>query len=360
MVTTRIAPDQIRLDASTICQLKCPSCPTTSGEIAKYLKSGFLKFDDFRKLLVDNPQIKLIELSNWGEALLNPQLPQILQYAYEKGVHLTLRNGANLNTAKGEVLESLVRYQLRSITCSIDGASPDTYSVYRVRGNFDRVIRNIELINEFKEKYHSLYPELTYQFVMFGHNEHEIQRARELAERLEMHFAPKLNWDDLYDAPFSPVKDQDLIAKESGLGVSNRKQFREKFGYAWGQKSMCGEMWTAPQINFDGRVIGCCINHWDDYGNAFKDGLLKVLNNERMRYARRMLIGKAKERADIACTSCKFYRAMKDNGSWIRQEDIGQPMSRISEVIRFVVSTRLRRVGRRLASLIANVEAGDT
>jgi MoaA/NifB/PqqE/SkfB family radical SAM enzyme len=360
VVNTRIAPGQIRLDASTVCQLKCPSCPTTTGQVAKFLKSGFLKVDDFRKLLDDNPQLTLIELSNWGEVLLNPQLPQILQYAYEKSVQLTLRNGVNLNTAKPEILESLVKYQVRYITCSIDGASPETYSVYRVRGDFNRVIANIERINEFKQQYHSPYPKLTYQFVMFGHNEHEVQQARALAARLDMKFAPKLNWDDLYDEPFSPVRDHDLIARESGLGVSNRAEYKEKFGQAFATRSFCREMWTAPQVNFDGRVIGCCINHWDDYGNAFKDGLFKVLNNERMRYARSMLLGKAKERVDIACTGCKFYQAMKENGSWIRQADIGQPASRIFATIRSMVPARLRQVRKHLASLLASVESRDT
>ena len=350
MVKIKIKPDRIRLDASTVCQLKCPSCPTTTGQIAKFLKSGFLKFDDFRKLVDASPWIKLIELSNWGEALLNPQLLQILQYAHGKGVHLSLANGANLNTVKPEVLEGLVKYQLRSITCSIDGASPETYAVYRVRGDFDRVISNMERINEFKQKYHSPYPELTYQFVAFGHNEHEIQQARELAVRLNMTFALKLNWDDLYDAPFSPVRDHDLIARESGLGVANRVEFREKFGQAYVQKGICSEMWTGPQVNFDGRVVGCCVNYWDDFGNAFTDGLLKVLNNERMQYARLMLLGKAPERADIACTTCKFYQAMKEDGSWIQQRDISLLPSRVYAAICSVIPKRARLAVRRLVS----------
>ena len=322
MLKTTVTPHKIRLDASTICQLKCPSCPTTSGEIAKSLKSGFLKFDDFKNIVDNNPWIELVELSNWGESLLNPQLLQILQYAYERGVHLSL-GGANLNTVKPQVLEGLVKYQLRFITCSIDGASPGSYSVYRVRGDFDRVIRTIERINELKRRYDLPYPELTYQFVAFGHNEHEIQRAKALAERLDMRFALKLNWDDLYDRPFSPVKDRGLIARESGLGVADRAEFRDKFGRAYLQKTICAEIWTAPQVNFDGRVLGCCVNYWDDYGNAFREGLLNVLNNERMQYARSMLLGKAQARADIACTNCKFYKAMQADGSWIRDEDVG-------------------------------------
>ena len=330
----KIAPARIRLEASTICQLRCPSCPTTTGEVAKHLKSGFLKFNDFKKLVDANSQIREIELSNWGEALLNSQLPRMLQYARERGVRMSLGNGANLNTVKPEVLESLVKYQLRRITCSIDGASSATYAVYRVRGDFDRVIGNIERINELKQTYNSPYPELTYQFIAFGHNPQEIPRAKALAARLNMTFALKLNWDDLYDQPFSPVRDSELVAAESGLGVSNRAEYRRKFGQTYLQKATCAQMWDSPQINFDGRVIGCCVNYWDDYGNAFSEGLDKILNGERMRYTRLMLLGEARERADIPCTTCKHYRAMKQAADWIKPEDIGQTSSRVNPVIR--------------------------
>ena len=340
-----IIPERIQLDASTICQLKCPSCPTTSGQIAKHLKSGFLKAADFKRLVDNNPQLSAVELSNWGEALLNPQLSEILEYAHGKGISLSLANGVNLDRVKPQVLEHLVKYQLRSITCSIDGASPGTYSIYRVGGDFDRVIENIELLNQFKRRYRSQFPKLKYQFVAFGHNEQEIQQARALAARLNMRFALKLNWDDLYDSPFSQVKDHDLIARESGLGVATRSEYRKKVGYAYLQKGICAQMWNAPQINFDGRVVGCCVNYWKDYGNAFGEGLSTVLNNEPMRYARLMLRGEAPERADIPCTTCKFYSAMKDTGSWISQKDIA-PTSGIYASLRRISPAKVWRMAR--------------
>ena len=69
-----IKPSRIRIDVSTVCQLKCPCCPTASGGIAKFIGSGFLKFRDFKKLIDRNPWIEVIELSNWGEIFLNPDL----------------------------------------------------------------------------------------------------------------------------------------------------------------------------------------------------------------------------------------------------------------------------------------------
>jgi MoaA/NifB/PqqE/SkfB family radical SAM enzyme len=73
---------EIRLEASTHCQLKCPSCPTAAGEIQKTLGSGFLSLDRFREIIDDNPQLAKVELSNWGEIFLNPQIIKIMQYAF--------------------------------------------------------------------------------------------------------------------------------------------------------------------------------------------------------------------------------------------------------------------------------------
>ena len=139
-------PFAIRLDASTYCQLKCPSCPTTNGLIKEHLGRGFLSVENFRKILDENPTIVHVELSNWGEIFLNPDLYEIIRSAYERNVVLTAGTGVNLNFAKQEVLEALVKYRFAYMCCSVDGASQEIYSQYRVGGSFDRVIENIETI----------------------------------------------------------------------------------------------------------------------------------------------------------------------------------------------------------------------
>jgi Radical SAM superfamily len=156
----RIEPRQVRIEASSFCQLRCPSCPTTSGHIHPAIGSGFLKFDDFRKLLELNPLLKQVEISNYGEVFLNPQLLRLLEYAHQKDVAISIENGANLNYVRDEVIEGLVKFQVRVLTCSIDGATSESYRKYRVRGNFDKVISNIEKINSYKDRYKSTVPKL--------------------------------------------------------------------------------------------------------------------------------------------------------------------------------------------------------
>jgi MoaA/NifB/PqqE/SkfB family radical SAM enzyme len=52
--------------------------------------------------------------------------------------------GVNLNNVKDAQLEALVKYRVKSMKVSIDGASQETYEQYRVGGNFDKVIANVK------------------------------------------------------------------------------------------------------------------------------------------------------------------------------------------------------------------------
>ena len=59
-------PSNIRLEASTLCQLNCKSCYMRLGDYGTMGK-GYLKFDNFKKLIDTSPYIEQIELSNSGE-----------------------------------------------------------------------------------------------------------------------------------------------------------------------------------------------------------------------------------------------------------------------------------------------------
>jgi MoaA/NifB/PqqE/SkfB family radical SAM enzyme len=330
-ISKSIRHKKIRLEASSVCQLRCPSCPNASKAILPTVGSGFLRFSDFQKILDENPWIAEIEISNYGEIFLNPDLLEIIKYAYERNVILTADNGINLNNVKRDVLEGLVKYKFRRMTVSIDGACNETYKRYRIRGNYDVVIDNIKTINFFKKQYRSKYPLLSWQFVIFGHNEHELLTVRKLAGDLNMNFYSKLSWD----AEWSPVQNQEVIRKE--IGAASRREYKEKYGVDYMQ-GICRQLWEQPQINWDGKVLGCCRNFWLDFGgNVFTDGLLKSLNNEKINYARDMLIGRQRARDDIPCATCEIYLNMKSEGHWLKRNVKRRLISSISSELKHII-----------------------
>jgi len=340
----RMRPWSIRLESCSICQLRCQCCPNAKGWLnnkigplplkddylnpwemhstllkGKSINAGYLKLADFKKLVDKNPWIKHIELSNWGEIFLNQELKEIIEYAHTKGIILTAENGVNLNTAGQDVLEALVRHNFLILTCSIDGATAESYEVYHAGGNLEAVILNIKKINSFKKKYKTNFPVLVWKFTVFGHNEDEISGARKIALSLGMRFMLQLNFSSIY----SPVKNRDSIRRQTRGAFSSREEFFSKKGVINTQKAICSQLWNSPQINWDGRLLGCCVNYWDDFGkNVFENNLTEALESQEITYAKDMLLGKKAPKSTILCSDCIYYKIMKKSGDWLTNREI--------------------------------------
>jgi len=70
-----LVPASVRIDVSTICQLDCGLCRAVGDMKKKNIGYGFLKFDHFKKILDENPQLRSVELANWGEVLFEQGTP---------------------------------------------------------------------------------------------------------------------------------------------------------------------------------------------------------------------------------------------------------------------------------------------
>lgn len=73
--------NRIRLELSSICQLKCPVCLTALGITNKLVDTPYVSFKKFKDLIDTSPQIKYIETSHQGEVFLNPDLLNIIHYS---------------------------------------------------------------------------------------------------------------------------------------------------------------------------------------------------------------------------------------------------------------------------------------
>ncbi|MDR0232057.1 MAG: hypothetical protein LBI82_08050 [Dysgonamonadaceae bacterium] len=309
MPPLNVLPTEVRLDASTLCQLDCVSCYMRKENYAAH-GAGYLKYSDFVNFLDKNPYVKEIELSNSGEIFLNKDLLKIIEYAYQHDVILYADGGVNFNHVSDEILESLVKYQFRGVVVAIDGASQEIYSKYRRKGNFDAVIDNIKKLNEYKKKYNSEFPLLGWKYVIMETNdfETEIQSAITTAASLNVSIVFRKSWDGYI------TKNEEILKRDDYQTVINKD----------GSEQMpCIDFFERPQINWDGRLFGCCVNCWKDFNvNVFDIGLEKALNTEIVIQSKKMLMGQGVCK-DSPCYQCGLYRNMahihNDKlGYWIR------------------------------------------
>ena len=300
-----ILPEAVKIEATSLCQLNCAECYMRKDNYGTVGK-GYLTFEAYRDFCKRNPYVKKIELSNNGEIFLNPDLEQIIKYSFEKNIRLTARNGVNFNNVNDSILESLVKYQFECITLSIDGASQETYSRYRRNGDIEQVFRNIKRLLEYKAKYNSEKPKLKWQYIIMACTEKDIGKAKEIAKELQIPIVFKLTWDKKYIP-----QDRDYICRETGLLSLTTSEYKKEKSECYGSR-MCNQLFIEPQINWDGRLLGCCAIYQADFGiNVFEVGLKAALASPVFREARKMILDPHSEyQENNPCAVCdvQIYR----------------------------------------------------
>jgi MoaA/NifB/PqqE/SkfB family radical SAM enzyme len=320
---------KIRVDASTVCQLKCPCCSNSAGKIAKTLRPGFLRAENLDALLAKAPHVKSVELSSFGEVFLNPFIKDIIETAARRGARCVLNGGVNLNTLSEGAAEAVVRHGVESMRISIDGVSQESYGQYRRGGSIRNVFANIAKINRWKRELKAGLPKLNWQYVVFGHNEHELEAAVEMAREMDMEIVFKRN----NSAGYSPVKDAEKVNRITGWRHSTTKD-DERRTKRHGCAHSCLHVFGSPQFNWDGRLTGCAFNYRgpDMGGNGFDpaQSFDDLVNASAMVESRLAVMGRAEPGETSPCLRCPVYDVFRANGSWITDRDAERALVRPS------------------------------
>jgi hypothetical protein len=262
---------------------------------------------DLFKSAIDEVGDYLFELMmyNWGEPLLHRQTPEMIRYARDKKIE-RIRLSTNLSLdLTDEYIERLVRSGLTELIVSLDGTSSETYSKYRVRGDFDLVCRNMKRIQETKTRLGLTTPEVVWQFLVFKHNEHEIGRAqaeyREWgADRLRLFGAemPEKEYAEGFEPSTIPAYNQ--YHPDHTLQVE-MKRYKES-----GQP--CSWLYGVLVLNPNGKVSSCCsvVNQGDDFADYSRtDGFFNAWNSKKFQRARGLF---TKRKPDTAAKETRQIR----------------------------------------------------
>jgi MoaA/NifB/PqqE/SkfB family radical SAM enzyme len=178
------APVTLMVDPANSCQLQCPGCVHSANEqfTSKLLwPDGVMKVERFAELLKRyGPFAVNTVLYNYGEPLLNKQLPGFIRLA--RGYGMTTNFSTNLSLRFDT--EEFVRAQPDHVVLSIDGISQETYGRFRKRGDLALVLENVRKLVEAKRAGGFNRPILVWRFFPFEHNVHEVDATIELAEQM--------------------------------------------------------------------------------------------------------------------------------------------------------------------------------
>ena len=145
-------PLLVDLELASKYNLKCPMCPTVTGEFIEKRVTPFAKgLMDYNlvKKVIDEVagNIYSLRLSWIGESTLHPKLIDAVKYAKDSGIPEVsfLTNGSKLHLS---YMKRLIDAGLDNMTISIDGMD-DVYNSIRMPLTFDKTLKKIRTLREY-------------------------------------------------------------------------------------------------------------------------------------------------------------------------------------------------------------------
>lgn len=136
------------IDVVGSCNLRCPSCPVGSLNDTRR-PEGVMERTLFNRILdrihqAYTAQSVSICLFNWGEPLLHPQLPLLIDDVRRRGWPCVISSNMNCQVD----MESIVSAGPTTWRISISGAKQQTYGRTHKKGRIDKVLRAMKGLRE--------------------------------------------------------------------------------------------------------------------------------------------------------------------------------------------------------------------
>jgi MoaA/NifB/PqqE/SkfB family radical SAM enzyme len=338
-------PFGLVIDPSNVCELACPGCVHSDRNEA-------LKVFDWPKGTLSEARLaELLKLygpyavgayfCNYGEPLLNLRTPQLIRLAktYLMGTALS----TSLSVRKLDA-EAYVESGLDFMVMSIDGATQAVYQQFRRNGDLELVFGNVRKLVDAKRKLGKNTPVLSWNFLAFEHNVHELALAERTARKLGANQFRIVNpfdvgWDDpdirpaavkggvrrLDSLSFASEADNWNPFPESLDADSITRAFEEPWNARPTSDSSpspghtCHWLYKNMVMDATGRIMPCCGGPrpgtnlvFAKFGGNGND----VFNSETYRQARAHFAGTAPA-SDPApyCTKCEWDQTTVNIGS---------------------------------------------
>lgn len=258
---------RLNIDVNSVCNAACPGCARQQSVIYKsnnYDKNKHLEMSTWKRLL-DNPMKGLEAFTfcgNYGDAAATHYLPELIEYAQTIYPNAEFFVVSNMGLGSEEFWRKLSMMDNVYFTVSIDGMS-ETNHLYRRFVRWDLVEKNLRIIAQGKAK-------ITWKYIIFEWNKHELESARALAEELNLdRFIPMPNNQPWLEKDWMQHNTKDYWNDPTSMKDAQRhadltvEEYKEKHGAKYDYIDCLARTDRNIHIDWQGNIYPCC---W--YGGA--------------------------------------------------------------------------------------------
>jgi len=273
-------PLEVSLESTAKCNLYCPMCPR---HIYSFDNEN-MDFELYKKIIRDcKDSVEFVWPYGIGEPMLHPNIFEMIRLTRDAGIRTGMSTNATMLDDKRA--DMLLDCGLDYAIFAFDGASKQTYEMYRTGATFEKTRQNIlNFLDKKQRKNSPIYVVL--QMVLLKENKDEIDAYRKL-------------WSIPGVDEIRFKRDEIQIDGSKIEGV----EFKEH------RRNPCHLLWRGPlYVRYDGMAYPCCYM-WKEppLGDLKTQSIMEVWNSERMVNLRKAhLSGDVSEYP--ACQTCQAAR----------------------------------------------------
>jgi len=254
---SNVLPKSIEIGITNVCNANCIMCPHH-----KLKKMGFMDMGLYRKIVDDAVScgMERVALSFFGEAMLDKDLEERIQYAKSKGLKVSFfTNASKMDKEKSQMI---IRNKVDDVSVSLDSPNKETYEKIRRNLKFEDVRDNILGLIELKKKMKSDLPAIGLAIVEMDENTNELK--------------------DFYSDWKDRVNSINIINMRNWSGKSKERKSKTKYP--------CALLWQMIVVDWDGEVVLCCNdwNHEEVVGNLNVESIRDVWDGKKLDKVRKM------------------------------------------------------------------------
>jgi MoaA/NifB/PqqE/SkfB family radical SAM enzyme len=294
------APLSVYVQSSNICNFRCKYCAQTLDSemlLKMKIERKCMEFSLFEKIIEQlkefNGKIKVLNLTGFGEPLLQKRLPDMIALAKKENVAERVEIVTNASLLTPDLSDKIIAAGLDVLRISIQGMSADVYKeMSDVKIDFDKFVANIRYFYQHK-KNTKMYIKIFEEALQEGQKEEDFYNlfgslCDVIAVEHIVPVMPKVDYNKVKNTNFS-------------TGMQ---------GYKNQESSCCSRAFYMMTINVDGSIRPCC-NYEPPMivGNIEDTESLKELwNGTKMKNFRLMQIqyGRNKNKVCAECNTPVF------------------------------------------------------
>lgn len=303
-------PIQVDIEVTSVCNLRCPSCPHSYGNVsAEHLMPD--KLDLILGRLPFRPEF--VVFGGVGEPLANPCLGELMNILANRKIRCRLfTNGTLLNLRAREML--LAQKNLKLLAVSIDGATKDSFEQLRRGANFEKWKEQVRELNTLASRCGNSYLTIWTHTVVSKDNVCEIPDIILLARELgfsHMHLIDMTPMDKKTIDMVVPIT-QYVSMIEEVIKIGQQLNLHITYSLRRSQvppkaSVRCLMPWNYILVKVNGDIQPCCALFRHDkkpvMGNILRQDFEAIWQGEAFR---RYRFG-ATQGTNITCNLCSYY-----------------------------------------------------